>query len=150
MSRREVPEKRGYRFPRIVHAHAHPAIPRVARKTSHLRVDRNDSSTAADVRCSAPPEKSFRSPCRECAAPASQPKCSEQAEELNCCDRTALGRKKEKCQLQKRTCWLLRLWVDGRISRRALPQKSAGTPSNSFEPFGRQQHGTPNWRSLIL
>src|SRR5258707_11658890 len=41
------------KFPRIVYAH--PAIPLIARKTSHLRVDRNDSSTAADVRCSALP-----------------------------------------------------------------------------------------------
>ena len=109
--------------------------------TAHLRVDRNDSSTAADLRRF---QNSFRSPCRECTPPASQPRCFEQAEELNCCDRTAIGRKTAKCRLQKRTGWLLTLWIDGRISRRAFPQKSAGTLSSSFEPFGWQPHVTPN------
>jgi hypothetical protein len=32
------------------------------------------------------------------------PRCPERAEELHCCDRTAIGRKTEKCPLQKRTC----------------------------------------------
>jgi hypothetical protein len=64
-----------------------------------------------------------------------RPRCSERAEELHCCDRTALGEKTEKCRLQKRTCWLPRLSIDGRISGRAFPQKSASTPFSSFEPL---------------
>jgi hypothetical protein len=101
----------------------------------------NDSYITA---CSALPEKIVHSPLRKRTALADRSQCSEGLEGLHCCERTVHGSRQLNCRLQKRTCWLLTLWIDGRISKRAFPQKSASTPYRSFELFGRQQHATPN------
>jgi hypothetical protein len=47
----------------------------------------------------------------------------------------AWGERQRKCRIQKRIGWLLTLWIAGRISRRAFPQKRGNTRSSSFRAF---------------
>jgi hypothetical protein len=69
------------KLPRIVHSHAHPVI-HGSLVTAHLRVDRNDSSTAADLQHFQRTVSLTMSRVHPAGKPAEMFRT---AEELNCC-----------------------------------------------------------------
>src|ERR1700730_6874397 len=65
------------------------------------------------------------------------PRCSEPAKRscYTAVTEWRLGERQRKCRLHKRTNWLLRPSIAGRISKRALPQKSGKYPIQQFQAY---------------